>query len=482
VVEPSAPYVHGFHIQAIAEHLEALAQGEIQDLVITVPPRSAKSLCTSVFLPTWMWTFAPHTRWLTNSYAQSLSVRDALRSRRLIESGWYQRQWGHVFGLAGDQNLKSRYDNTRGGYRIASSVLGSNTGEGGDFLVCDDAHNVVDAESALVREATLRWWFEVMSSRRNDPKTSRRIVIQQRVHEADLVGEILRQGGYHHLNLPMEYEPSVLVPGCELLHDERTAEGELLWPERYNADDVVELKKSLGPYAWSGQYQQSPTPRAGAILDASWFRPVPADWQRHDLPCVQFWDTAFSEKTMADYTAAATVVLDGERLYLTSVWRERVAEQNLAEVIAEHIQATRPNLVGIEEAAFKQTATRQLVQQVRRVAGAWAARGRIMGVPVSRDKIFRAQVVAGQGQAGNLYADRDTEWWTTFASELASFPLGAHDDQVDALSGAVTLAVEHLRRLQTLDLLLSQPVAVRHTGATSGGFSPNSRLDRNPLE
>jgi hypothetical protein len=159
------PYVPGFHIEAIAEHLEAVSRGEIQDLVITVPPRSAKSLCCSVFLPTWMWTFAPASRWLTNSYAQSLSVRDALRSRRVIESRWYQRYWGHVFALAGDQDTKHRYDNTRGGYRIAASVGGANTGEGGDWLICDDPHNIVDAESALVRESTVRWWFEVMTSR-----------------------------------------------------------------------------------------------------------------------------------------------------------------------------------------------------------------------------------------------------------------------------------------------------------------------------
>jgi predicted phage terminase large subunit-like protein len=479
VVEPSAAFVPGFHIEAIAEHLEAVARGDIQDLVITVPPRTAKSLCCSVFLPTWMWTFAPHTRWLTNSYAQSLSVRDALRSRRLIESTWYQRQWSHVFALAGDQDTKSRYDNTRGGYRIAASVGGSNTGEGGDWLICDDAHNVIDAESALVREATVRWWFEVMTSRRNDPRTSKRIVIQQRVHEADLVGEILRQANYHWLNLPMEYVPTTMVAGCELAHDWRTDEGELLWPERYIQADVADLKKTLGPYSWSGQYQQDPVPRSGAILDAGWFAPIPSDWRRADLPIVQYWDLAFSEKEMADYTVACTLVMDDEKLYLTSVFRERVSELNLAEAIADHITATQPNLVGIEESASKATAVRQLVQQVRQLAGEWAGHGRVMGVPVSRDKIMRSQVAAGQGQAGNLLADRTAPWWTTFASELAAFPLGAHDDQVDALSGAVTLAVEHLRKQQALDMLLSQPVTVRHvSGAVTGGWHPHRSPER----
>jgi predicted phage terminase large subunit-like protein len=479
VVEPASVYVHGFHIEAIAEHLEACSRGEIQDLVITVPPRTSKSLCTSVFWPTWSWTFAPTSRWLCNSYAQALSVRDALRSRRLIESRWFQERWGHVFALAGDQNMKSRYDNTRGGYRLASSVTGSNTGEGGDFLVADDCTNVLEGESALSREMTTRWWFEVMPSRRNDPKTSVRVIIQQRVHEQDIVGEVLRQGGYHHLNLPMEYEPTVMVSGCELLHDRRTEERELLWPERFGDAEVRELKRELGPYAWAGQYQQSPTPRAGAIVDPNGFRPLPDGWKRGDLPAVQFWDLAYSEKSMADHTVALTLVVDGDDLVVTNVYRERIAEANLAEAIADHIDATEPNLVGIEEAAFKQTATRLLVQQVRRLAGPWVAHGNVIGVPVSHDKVMRAQVIAGQAQAGQLYADRTAPWWPAFAAELASFPLSNADDQVDACSGALSLALEHLKQRQTLEMLLTSAVTVRHTGALSGGVRSRSS---NPLE
>ena len=373
--------------------------------------------------------------------------------------------------MAGDQNMKSRYDNTRGGYRLASSVTGSNTGEGGDFLVADDCTNVLEGESALSREMTTRWWFEVMPSRRNDPKTSVRVIIQQRVHEQDIVGEVLRQGGYHHLNLPMEYEPTVMVAGCDLLHDERTREGELLWPERFGETEVLDLKRELGPYAWAGQYQQSPTPRAGAVVDPNGFRPLPDVWKRDDLPAVQFWDLAYSERTMADHTVAVTVVVDGDDLLVTNVYRERIAEANLAEAIADHIDATQPNLVGIEEAAFKQTATRLLVQQVRRLAGPWVAHGNVIGVPVSKDKIMRAQVIAGQAQAGQLYADRNAPWWPAFAAEMASFPLGSNDDQVDACGGALALALEHLKKRQTLEILLGEAVTVRQradSGLTGG--------------
>jgi hypothetical protein len=150
-----------------------------------------------------------------------------------------------------------------------------------------------------------------------------RVIIQQRVHEQDIVGEVLRQGAYHHLDLPMGYEPTVMVSGSSLLHDRHTEEGELLWPERFGEAEVRELKRELGPCAWAGQYQRSPTPRAGAVVDPNAFRPLPDGWKREDLPTVEFWDLAYGEKTMPDHTAAVTIVLDGDDLIVVYVYRER---------------------------------------------------------------------------------------------------------------------------------------------------------------
>src|SRR5579872_4234425 len=170
VVEPSTEFVPNWHIDAIVEHLQAVTRGEIRNLLINVPPRHMKSLLVSVFWPAWEWTRWPERRWLYSSYAASLSFRHSVLCRRLIESPWFQSLWGDRFALTSDQNTKGRFDNDRSGYRLATSVGGSVTGEGGDRLVCDDPHSVNEVESDSVRNSTNGWFDIVMATRVNDPK------------------------------------------------------------------------------------------------------------------------------------------------------------------------------------------------------------------------------------------------------------------------------------------------------------------------
>src|SRR5215472_12763100 len=194
VVEPSTPFVPGWHIDAIIEHLEAVTRGQIRNLLINVPPRHMKSLLVSVFWPAWEWIRHPERRWLYSSYAASLAQRDSVLCRRLIESPGYQQRWGRVFSLTSDQNTKGRFDNSRTGCRLTTSVGGAVTGEGGDRIVCDDLHNVQEAESDSIRKNTVDWFDVVMSTRVNNPKTAAKVVVMQRCHQQDLSGHLLEQG------------------------------------------------------------------------------------------------------------------------------------------------------------------------------------------------------------------------------------------------------------------------------------------------
>jgi predicted phage terminase large subunit-like protein len=279
IVEPATPFIPGKHLDAIVQHLEAVTHGQIRRLLINIPPRHMKSLAVSVFWPVWEWINHPHRRWLFASYAQSLSIRDAVRSRRLIESHWFQSRWHDRFALTTDQNQKMRYDNNKTGCRIATSVDGSATGEGGDRVVADDPHNVTERESEAVRSATLEWWDQTMSTRLNNPKTGARIIVMQRVHEKDLAGHVLEQGGYTHLFLPAEFEPGrkcVTYKDPErtelLWEDWRTKEGDLLWPERITQSEIADFKLRLGPSGYAGQFQQRPAPAGGNRFRQEWFR------------------------------------------------------------------------------------------------------------------------------------------------------------------------------------------------------------------
>jgi hypothetical protein len=271
IVEPSTPFVPGFHIDAIIDHLEAVTRGQIRNLLINVPPRHMKSLLVSVFWPAWEWIIHPERRWLYSSYAASLSIRDSVKFRRLIESPWYHSRWGDRFDLTSDQNTKVRVDNSRSGYRIATSVGGSATGEGGDRIVCDDPHNVQEVESDSVRKGTLDWWDVVMSTRVNNPKTSAMVMVMQRCHQQDLSGHLLEQGGWEHLCLPAEYEGPTRATSIGF-SDPRTIVGELLWKQRFGPQEIEDLKRKLGSYAAAGQLQQRPSPLGGGILKRHWWR------------------------------------------------------------------------------------------------------------------------------------------------------------------------------------------------------------------
>jgi hypothetical protein len=230
-----------------------------------------KSLLVSVFWPAWEWISWAERRWLYSSYGAQLSIRDSVKCRRLIESPWYQRLWSDRFALTSDQNTKGRFDNDRSGYRLSTSVGGAATGEGGDRIVCDDPHNVQEAESDSVRKATVDWWDVVMSTRVNDPKTTAMVVVMQRCHQQDLSGHLIEQGGWEHLVLPAEYEGPTRTTSIGFA-DPRQEHCELLWPERFGAAEMESLKRSLGSYAAAGQLQQRPSPAGGGLLKRHWFR------------------------------------------------------------------------------------------------------------------------------------------------------------------------------------------------------------------
>jgi predicted phage terminase large subunit-like protein len=464
VVEPGTPFVSGWHLDCVCEHLEAVSRGEIRNLLLNFPPRHMKSLAVSVFWPMWTWIDHPAKRWLFASYGQDLAIRDSVKCRNVIQSPWYRRHFGDRFQLTKDQNQKTRFENDKTGFRIATSVDGMGTGEGGDFIVADDPHNVKETESDAVRDEVLRWWDETISTRGNDPKTVAKVIVMQRIHERDLSGHVLAKGGYHHLCLPAEYEPRVFVkPGeiapkglpqphddCHIATDPRTKAGELLWPNRFGPAELEALKLDLNSsYAVAGQLQQRPVPRAGATFNVADIKPLPANFAqlRPHLSVVQFYDLAWSERDSADYTAGITIGLDPrtQDLYILHVWRQRVGEDNLDETLADQIAQHRPGLVGVELGAFKQAATKDLVRRLNRLLSERKVATVVTAVPVSTDKGFRAQVPAGRAKAGFVSADKTAPWWQPFSSELSLFPKGANDDQVDAFSGGVQLAIERGR-------------------------------------
>ena len=436
VVEPSTPYLHNWHIDAVVEHLEAVTHGDIRDLLINIPPRMMKSLAVSVFWPTWVWTFDPGYRWLFSSYAQSLSTRDSVKCRRIIQSLWYQGHWGARVKLTSDQNVKTRFENDRAGYRIATSVGGAGTGEGGDCIVVDDPHNVKKAESDLDREGIRHWWDEVMSTRHNDPRTGTRVIVMQRVHEEDLAGHVLEQGGYEYLCIPAEYEPTTQVTSLGWA-DPRTEEDELLWEERVPRVELEKLKIKLGIYGTAGQFQQRPAPRGGGMFEREWFDVVDAI-PKHGGIRGRYWDKAGTQGG-GKYTAGVRGYLCDGIMYFEDVvrgqWDAAHREPKIkstAQTDADecdgawnvHIWTEQEPGSGGKESA--QATVRNLTGYTVHIDHVTGSGG---------NKFVRAGPLAASAKAGNVKLLRG-EWNKPFLDELeAAGPGARYLDQMDGAAG-----------------------------------------------
>ena len=454
VVEPGIPFIASWHIEIICEHLEAVSSGDIHRLLINIPPRHSKSTIVSVMWPAWEWITDPAQKFLCASYSGNLSTRDNLKTRRLLQSPWYQERWGHMFAFAGDQNAKQRFENDKTGYRLATSVGGTATGEGGSRLILDDPHGAQAAQSEVMRESDLEWFDMVWSTRLNNPKTDAMVTVMQRLHERDISGHILEDiKGWEHICIPAEWDgksrKTVLGP-----YDPRKKKGELICPERFGEKEITTLKQLLGTYGTAGQLQQDPTPSEGGILKVKHFNLWPAS---SGLPpfeyILQSYDCAFTEKTTGDPTACTVWAIfthKGERnAMLIDAWDEHLSYPDLrARAVKDwtteyggmtkdspYSRAKRPDRILVEAKASGQS----LLQDLR------LAKVPAVGYnPGQADKVSRAHQAAPTLELGLLWVPESgknlgqpVSWAAAFLKQLGKFPVAEHDDYVDTFTQAI---------------------------------------------
>jgi len=438
-LEPGADFVSGWAVGAICEHLEAVSLGQIRRLLINVPPGCTKSMTTNVFWPAWEWgpKGNPHLRYISASYAGELSIRDNVRGRDLIRSEWYQQLWGHKFSFKGDQNAKVKYENNKAGWRFASSVGAGLTGHRGDRIIVDDPHAVQQAESEADRNSALRWFAETLPTRLNDVDESAIVVIMQRVHEKDVSGLIIsKELGYDHLMLPMEYEPDHphLSRTALNFRDPRTQLGELLWPERFSAKSVEELKLTFrswgGTYAEAGQLQQRPAPRGGGMFQRKDFQYLD-EAPREVLRRVRGWDLAATKDGQGAFTAGVKMsrTRDG-KVVVEDVRRGRWGPHEVRTNIRAAAESDGHGVLQDLPQDPGQAGKVQKSDLVALLAGYDAH-----ATPESGSKEDRARPLAAQAEAGNIFLVR-APWNDAFVDEACLFPNGELKDQVDAASRA----------------------------------------------
>ena len=521
VIEPGQEFIHGWHIDYLAAHLEAITDGVVLDngeaynrLVVNIPPGTMKSLLVGVFWPAWEWgpRNMPHMRYVCASHSLDLAIRDGLRMRRLITSDWYQNRWGDRVQLTGDQNAKTKYENTATGFRQAAAA-GSITGSRGDRVIIDDPLSVDGGNSEAILASTATWFLEAVPTRLNNPATSAIVLVMQRLSEGDTSGIILDRGlaGWDHLMLPMEYDPTRARPSLLGIEDPRQEDGELLFPARFSRETVERDKKIMGPYATAGQFQQTPTPRGGGVIKAGWWE----TWMDDAFPPLDYIiasvDTAYTTKQENDFSALTVWgVFSGDiaasradnfvnargkmrnnaeeaarfdegvrirdmldhspesvpRVMLMAAWQERLELSELVAKVASTCRKMKVDKLLVEGKASGLS----VAQELRRLYGAedWAVQ--IIN-PGSLDKLARVYSIQHLFSEGMIYAP-DRQWADLVIRQCEVFPKGKHDDLVDTVSMA-------LRHLRETGLLVRAPERMaeidagrRHVGAAPAPLYP----------
>lgn len=422
------------------------------------------STITSVAWPAWSWINQPSHQWLCGSYAEKLAIRDSLRHRRLVTSSKYSQWWGEKFHLAGDQNEKRRFQNDKNGYRIAFGMTGGVMGDGGDTILIDDPHDRQGAHSEAERESALTTYDESLITRLNDPANGAIVIIMQRLHQKDLSGHVLKEKGWEHLLLPMEYEPARSKVTSIGFKDPRTKEGEILDAVRFPPRVLAQIKESLGEYGTAGQLQQRPSPAGGGILKKDQFRLWPAN---RDLPdfffVLQSYDTAFTDRTSGDPTAHTVwgVFEQAKKRHvmLLDCWAEHLAYPALREkmmtlwrakyggVTGDPIKpARRADIILIEEKGSGISVKQELRQSGLPVVGY---------NPGKADKTARANMASPFLDADIVWvleskrqSGEPVSWARPFLEQCEQFPNGENDDMVDTF----TQAIIYLRDAGQLEL------------------------------
>lgn len=437
VLEPNNPLVDGWHLDAVCDHLTHIR--ELRNLLICLPPRFSKSLLLSFWFA-WNWQRSPEERYIFASYNAALAEMQHERSRDLIRSELYQSFFPHV-ELRADSNTKQRIGNTKGGFRFATSLNGTMTGEGGDYIIGDDLHSLKEIDSKNAREEVIKFYTDVFAATRlNNPKTGCRLVIMQRGHRDDLAGFIINNDPleiWSKLILPLQFDPMRRCKTSLPWRDPRTKKGELLCPARLGDQELNVLKNGaiMSSRAFEAQYNQKPQQDENSKFkreDFLDYRETETHYLTKDKEidkkdCFRLFgiDLAISEKSSADESAIiiGDVAQSGE-IFIKQVYTERKSAAKMLPTIEELNRIYKPDYVLVEDVGFQRAYIETL---------------RFRDVPVKGrkpvgDKVSRATIAEMKVENHLIFLPEEATWKEKFLEQLEEFPNGKHDDIADSLS------------------------------------------------
>ncbi|MBS0232298.1 MAG: phage terminase large subunit [Proteobacteria bacterium] len=424
-VDASQEFSPNWHIEVIADRLMRAYRREIKRLIIALPPRNLKSISASIAFPAWALGKNPTLRFICASYSQELAGKLARDCRTVMYAPWYRRAFPSSV-LNPGKMAEGEFETRAGGYRLATSVGGTLTGRGGNFVVIDDPIKPQDAQSEPRRQSVKQWYDSTLYSRLDNKKEDVIVLIMQRVHVDDLVAHVMEKEEWEYLRLPAiaeEDEKYELSDGSIV---GRRA-GETLHPEREPSGVLERLRASMTSFQFSAQYQQSPVPVEGNLLKWRWFRSYEAAPSRrpNDM-IVQSWDLATTIGDASDWSVCTTWLVQQKQYYLLDIFRERMQFPDLRRKIVSQARAFGAKVVLLEEAGIGIGLLQQLRSEGRGT--------RLIGIRPEGSKADRATAQSAIIEAGSVFIPHEAPWLDTFRNEILAFPIGRNDDQVDSMS------------------------------------------------
>lgn len=431
-LNPEAFFQHGLYIDVVAATLEKCLDGRVKRLIINLPPRGLKSHLVSVALVAFALGHNPTKKFICASYGQDLADKHARDCRTLMMSGMYRSLFP---GTAISVKSLSDFATTRGGYRMSTSVNGVLTGRGADIIILDDIIKPDDAMSESRRREAIAWYRNSLVSRLNDKEKGVIIVVMQRLHQEDLVGELLgsESDRWEVLSLPAIARECERFP-FDSVFGHRTFRrqiGEPLHPERESLAVLEQIRQSIGEFNFQSQYQQDPIPVEGNLVKPEWLCSYsPAELPKKFSVVLQSWDTASKSGELNDYSVCTTWGLLSGAFYLLDVWRKRVDYPGLKRAALELARQYKPHKILIED----KSSGIALIQDLRS-DGVFQIEAHKLQPGVDKVVRFSTQTIHFEQQ--KVMIPERAHWRDEWVREITGFPGTKYDDQVDSTTQAL---------------------------------------------
>ena len=413
-------FIEGDHHRKIAKKFEDIANGKIKRLIVNMPPRHTKSEFASYLFPAWMVGKNPKLKVIQTTHTGELAVRFGRKMKNLVDTS----EFAQVFEdckIAADSKAAGRWETNKGGEYYAAGIGGAITGRGADLLIIDDPHSEQDALSETAMDSAYEWYTS--GPRQRLQPGGAIVIVMTRWSTKDLTGKLLNAQTEPKADKWEVVEFPAIMPS-----------NNPVWPNYWKLEELEAVKASLSEAKWQAQWQQNPTSEEGSIIKREWWK----EWRKKDIPdlihIIQSYDTAFSKKETADFSAITTWGVfypqyKGPHVILLDVRKGRWDFPELKKIALEEYKYWEPETVIIEAKATGTPLTHELRQ---------------IGVPVvnftpskGNDKHVRVNSVAPLFEAGKIYYPADKRWAEEVIEECAAFPYGEYDDLVDSTTQAL---------------------------------------------